>query len=278
VCLERLKIERLRFNALHTFINCLLQTAAHCAFTTHRSRSDQRRTYLENECMTNAALIVAAGRGSRMMREVPKQYLPLCGRVVLWHTVQAFLGSDLIDHVRVVIHLEDRALYDAAVAGINDARLGDPVPGGASRAASVRLGLEALQADAPAHVLIHDAARPFCSPDLIAAVLDPLVEVEGAFAALPVVDALWKADGTLATEPVPREGLWRAQTPQAFRFEAIMKAHAKGNAAAADDVAIARQAGLTVRVVEGDEANFKITLPRDLERAERMLAIPQTTL
>lgn len=228
--------------------------------------------------MTNAALIVAAGRGSRMMRETPKQYLSLGGRAVLWHTVQAFLGSDLIDHVRVVIHLEDRALYDAAVAGINDARLGDPVPGGASRAASVRLGLEALQADAPAHVLIHDAARPFCSPDLIAAVLDPLLEVEGAFAALPVVDALWKADGTLATEPVPREGLWRAQTPQAFRFEAIMKAHAKGNAAAADDVAIARQAGLTVRVVEGDEANFKITLPRDLERAERMLAIPQTTL
>jgi len=229
-----------------------------------------------DEQIINAALIVAAGRGSRMMRETPKQYLPLGQQAVLWHTVQAFLRSDLIDLVRVVIHPEDQALYNAAVAGTNDARLGEPVPGGASRACSVRLGLESLRADAPDHVLIHDAARPFCSSDLIAAVLDSLAEVEGAFAALPVVDALWKADRLQAIEPVPREGLWRAQTPQAFRFEAILAAHAKGDATAADDVAIARQAGLNVRVVEGSQANFKITLPRDLDRAERMLAESKT--
>src|SRR6056297_2564608 len=132
--------------------------------------------------------------------------------------------------------------------------------------------LEALQTDRPDHVLIHDAARPFCSPDLIAAVLAPLAEVEGAFAALPVVDALWKAEGSKALIPVPREGLWRAQTPQAFRYAAILAAHANGDGDAADDVAIARQAGLAVRVVEGSEYNFKITLPRDLERAERMLS------
>ena len=222
--------------------------------------------------MTNAALIVAAGRGSRMMRDTPKQYLPLAGHAVLWHTVQAFLASSDIDRVCVVIHPEDRALYDAAVAGIDDVRLAEPVSGGASRAASVRLGLEALQIDKPDHVLIQDAARPFCSPDLIAAVLAPLTEVEGAFAALPVVDALWKAEGSEALTPVPREGLWRAQTPQAFRYAAILAAHANGDGDAADDVAIARQAGLTVRVVEGSEDNFKITLPRDLERAERMLS------
>src|SRR6056297_3189926 len=222
--------------------------------------------------MTNAALIVAAGRGSRMMRDTPKQYLPLGGHAVLWHTVQAFLASPDINRVCVVIHPEDRALYDAAVAGIDDVRLAEPVSGGASRAASVRLGLEALQTDRPDHVLIHDAARPFCSPDLIAAVLAPLAEVEGAFAALPVVDALWKAEGSEALTPVPREGLWRAQTPQAFRYAAILAAHANGDGDAADDVAIARQAGLAVRVVEGSEYNFKITLPRDLERAERMLS------
>jgi len=222
--------------------------------------------------MTNAALIVAAGRGSRMMRDTPKQYLPLAGHAVLWHTVQAFLASSDIDRVCVVIQPEDRALYDAAVAGIDDVRLAEPVSGGASRAASVRLGLEALQIDKPDHVLIQDAARPFCSPDLIAAVLAPLTEVEGAFAALPVVDALWKAEGSEALTPVPREGLWRAQTPQAFRYAAILAAHANGDGDAADDVAIARQAGLTVRVVEGSEDNFKITLPRDLERAERMLS------
>lgn len=222
--------------------------------------------------MSNAALIVAAGRGSRMMQDMPKQYLTLGGRAVLWHTVQAFLASDRIDAVRVVIHPDDRVLYDSAVAGTNDPRLGAPVSGGASRAASVRLGLEALQADAPDHVLIHDAARPFCTPRLIAAVLDPLVQVDGAFAALPVVDALWKAEGTEAITPVSREGLWRAQTPQAFRFEPILAAHATGDAAAADDVEIARSVGLTVRVVEGAEENFKITLPRDLARAEQVLA------
>ena len=222
--------------------------------------------------MTNAALIVAAGRGSRMMRDTPKQYLPLAGHAVLWHTVQAFLASSDIDRLRVVIQPEDRALYDAAVAGIDDPRLRDPVSGGASRAASVRLGLEALQIDTPDHVLIQDAARPFCSPDLIAAVLAPLNEVEGAFAALPVVDALWKAEGSEALTPVPRECLWRAQTPQAFRYAAILTAHVNGDTDAADDVAIARQAGLTVRVVEGSEDNFKITLPRDLDRAERLLA------
>lgn len=221
--------------------------------------------------MTNAALIVAAGRGSRMLQETPKQYLTLSGHAVLWHTVQAFLASDRIDTVRVVIHPDDQALYDSAVAGIEDARLGAPVPGGASRAASVRLGLEALQADAPEHVLIHDAARPFCPAHLIAAVLEPLAEVEGAFAALPVVDALWKAKGSEALSPVPRDGLWRAQTPQAFRFDAILAAHVTGDAAAADDVEIARAAGLRVRVVEGAEENFKITLPRDLARAEELL-------
>ena len=225
----------------------------------------------KDDLMTNAALIVAAGRGSRMRQEMPKQYLPLSGHAVLWHTVQAFLSSDRIDAVHVVIHPDDQALYDDAVAGITDARLGAPVRGGASRAASVRLGLEALQADAPEHVLIHDAARPFCPTHLIAAVLEPLAQVEGAFAALPVVDALWKADGVEALNPVARDGLWRAQTPQAFRFDAILAAHVTGDAAAADDVEIARAAGLRVRVVEGAEENFKITLPRDLARAEELL-------
>ncbi len=222
--------------------------------------------------MTNAALIVAAGRGSRMRQETPKQYLPLKGKAVLWHTVQAFLASGAIDRVCVVIHPDDRTFYDKAVAGIEDPRLGSPVAGGASRAQSVRLGLGALRSDSPAHVLVHDAARPFCTPNLIAAVLAPLSEVEGAFAALPVVDALWTTAGSEALTPVSRGGLWRAQTPQAFRYEAILAAHDQGDGTAADDVEIARQAGLTVRVVEGSEENFKITLPRDLDRAERLLA------
>jgi 2-C-methyl-D-erythritol 4-phosphate cytidylyltransferase len=230
--------------------------------------------------MTNAVLIVAAGRGSRMMQEVPKQYLPLGDHTVLWHTVQALLASAAIDQLRVVIHPDDRLLYKAAVVGIDDPRLCDPIEGGASRATSVRFGLEALSQQRPKHVLIHDAARPFCSSELIEAVLTPLDEVDGAFAALPVVDALWKVEAGNALEPVRREGLWRAQTPQAFRFDAILNAHLLGNVNAADDVEIARTAGLIVRLVEGAEVNFKITLPRDLERAERILAdeVPRNTL
>lgn len=222
--------------------------------------------------MTNAALIVAAGRGSRMMQETPKQYLSLGGKTVLWHTVNAFLTSQEINQICVVIHRDDQTLYNQAVAEIRDPRLMTPIYGGATRAASVRLGLEALQYHCPKHVLIHDAARPFCPSELISAVIAPLDDVEGTFAALPVVDALWKTEGIEALAPVPRAGLWRAQTPQAFRYQDILRAHLTGDASATDDVETAREAGLRVHVVKGAEENFKITLPCDLERAERILA------
>lgn len=221
--------------------------------------------------VTNAALIVAAGRGSRMGAEVPKQYLTLGAHAVLHHTITALLASDQIAVVQVVIHPEDGARYAAATAQIDDPRLRPPVPGGASRAASVRLGLDALAGDRPTHVLIHDAARPFCSPDLIARVIAALADADGAFAALPVVDALWNTDGVRATTPVSRDGLWRAQTPQGFRYAAILAAHQRLNTDAADDVEVARLAGLTVQVVEGEEDNFKITLPRDLDRAQQLV-------
>lgn len=222
--------------------------------------------------MTNAALIVAAGRGSRMGGDTPKQYLTLGGHAILHHTVTAFLASDQIDSVRVVIHPDDADLYASTTAGITDARLLSPVPGGASRSASVRLGLDALSDIAPDRVLIHDAARPFCSTGLITAVLDALSGADGAFAALPVVDALWKTENHLAITPVPRDGLWRAQTPQGFRYAAILDAHQSLGTETADDVEVARLAGLTVQVVEGAEDNFKITRPRDLVRAEDILA------
>ena len=129
------------------------------------------------------ALIVAAGRGRRMGEALPKQFLPLAGQPILKRTIAAFLAEDWIDRVTVVINPDDRALYDAAIRGTGDDRLSVPVPGGATRAASVRLGLEALAAPAPDRVLIHDAARPFVSADLIAQVACALDEADGAFAA-----------------------------------------------------------------------------------------------
>lgn len=220
--------------------------------------------------MRTVALIVAAGRGTRLGAPVPKQYLDLGDTPVLARSIAALLSHAAIRGVRVVIHPEDRARYEAAVAGIADSRLGPAIDGAETRAGSVRAGLEALAADAPDRVLIHDAARPFVTPAVIGAVLEGLATADGAFPALPVVDALWRVGGGgAATEPAPREGLWRAQTPQGFGFAAILAAHRGHAGEAADDVAVARAAGLAVAVVPGDDANAKITTAADLERARR---------
>ena len=221
--------------------------------------------------LRTAGLIVAAGRGQRLGEATPKQYLPLGARPVLWHALDALLAHPAIDLVAVVIHPGDRALYDAAVAGLDDLRLRPPVAGGAARAASVLAGLEAVAAEAPDRVLIHDAARPFLSPALISAILEALDSAPAALPALPVVDALWRGADGLATVPVPRDGLWRAQTPQGFHFAAILAAHRARTGDAADDAEVARAAGLAVRLVPGDEDAFKITTTADLERARARL-------
>ena len=230
--------------------------------------------------MRTAGLIVAAGRGQRLGDATPKQYLALGADSVLGRAVAALLAHPAIDGLRVVIHPDDRPLYDAAVAAIADPRLGPPVAGGATRAASVLAGLEALaeageaSGEAPARVLIHDAARPFVPAAVIGAVLDALAEAPAAFPALPVVDALWRGAAGTATEIAPREGLWRAQTPQGFRFAEILAAHrahaAESRGEALDDVAVATAAGHAARIVPGDEAAFKITTAADLARARSM--------
>jgi 2-C-methyl-D-erythritol 4-phosphate cytidylyltransferase/2-C-methyl-D-erythritol 2,4-cyclodiphosphate synthase len=217
--------------------------------------------------MHTAGLIVAAGRGQRLGHATPKQYLPLGGGTVLGHAIGALLAHPAVDLVRVVIHPDDRDLYDAAVAGIGDPRLGPPVAGGERRSDSVLAGLEALADAAPARVLIHDAARPFVAVAVIGAVLDAHDEVPAAFPALPVVDALWRGTGDAAEVPAPREGLWRAQTPQGFRFAEILAAHRAHVGEALDDVAVATAAGHAARIVPGDEAAFKITTAADLARA-----------
>ncbi|MBP7241363.1 bifunctional 2-C-methyl-D-erythritol 4-phosphate cytidylyltransferase/2-C-methyl-D-erythritol 2,4-cyclodiphosphate synthase [Amaricoccus sp.] len=217
--------------------------------------------------MKVAGLVVAAGRGVRLGGDVPKQYLTLGGETVLARAVRALLAHPAVAAVRVAISPDDAARYARAMEGIDDSRLLPPVPGGADRAASVRAGLEALAPDAPDIVLIHDAARPFLGRDVIDRVLAALDHAPAAFPALPVVDALWRGADGHADEPAPRDGLWRAQTPQGFRFDAILAAHHAHRGPAADDVAVARAAGLEVALVAGDEANYKITDPADMARA-----------
>ena len=219
----------------------------------------------------SVALVVAAGRGRRFGGESPKQYASLAGRPLLRHSLAAFAAHPGIDAVRAVIHPDDRAHYEAAADGLG---LLAPVPGGGSRQESVRLGLESLEGTAPGRVLIHDGARPFVEPALIDRVLDALERAPGAIAALPVTDTLKRGEAERIAGTVRREGLWRAQTPQGFRFEDILAAHraARDTPDLTDDAAVAERAGLEVLLVEGSPANLKVTTPRDLARAERWLA------
>lgn len=222
--------------------------------------------------MSTAVVIVAAGRGHRLGGETPKQYVPLAGRCALRRCVERFLEIGRIDMLLAVIHPDDSQLCADALHGVTSRRLLPPVAGGSTRAESVLRGLQALAPRSPTRVLIHDAARPFVPAEVVLAVVDALDTAPGAFAALPVVDALWSGEDNRARAPVPRDGLWRAQTPQGFHFDRILAAHRDHRGDAADDVAVARAAGLEVRIVAGSEANYKITTAADLARARADVA------
>ena len=235
--------------------------------------------------MSTVALIVAAGRSTRFGGPTPKTYAMLAGRPVLSHSIDTFAGHSAIDAVCVVIQEDHRSLYQRAVTDCQSVlSLLEPVSGGNERQDSVRLGLKSLSVLAPDRVIIHDAARPLIPAELIDRVLAPLSaqnsNVAGSIAALPIPDTIKRATTEIpgdrrmkVLETLDRHTLWRAQTPQAFDFGAIMTAHeqAAGNALT-DDSAVAEAAGLEVVLVPGDVENFKITNSDDLSRAEMMLS------
>ncbi|SHF89820.1 2-C-methyl-D-erythritol 2,4-cyclodiphosphate synthase [Kaistia soli DSM 19436] len=220
------------------------------------------------------ALIVAAGRGVRAGGGLPKQYRSIGGEAILARTVRLFLDHPDISAVAVVIHPNDAALYGAAVRDAPG--LLPAVAGGATRQASVRLGLEALAPLAPDAVLIHDAVRPFASPALISRVIDALEAHDAVLAASPVTDTLKRADESgFVGDTVPRENLFAAETPQGFRFTTILDAHRRASEArieATDDAALAEWAGLPVKLVTGARTNIKLTSPEDIEMADARLA------
>src|ERR1700722_15560544 len=217
------------------------------------------------ECI---ALVVAAGRGTRLGGALPKQYRTLAGQALLRHSVERLISHPRIDGLRVVYHPEDHDLYEAAIAGLD---LLPPVAGGAARQDSARLGLESLEPLAPARVLIHDAARPFIDHGVIDRVLDALDQAPGAIPALPIADTVKRGEHGVVTGTLDRAGLWRVQTPQGFDYRAILAAHrAVAGLELTDDAAVAERAGLAVRLVEGSETNFKVTSPEDFARAEKL--------
>ena len=226
--------------------------------------------------MRMAALIVAAGRGARAATETlqPKQYCRIGSEPMLTHTLCAFAAHSGIGDIVVVIHPDDRVLYEEAAGPFAD-RLLAPVLGGARRQDSVRAGLEALAERSPDLVLIHDAARPFVDGALISRVTASLQGHACALPCLPVTDTLKREEHGRITGTVSREGLWRAQTPQGFHFDAILAAH---RAAAqdptldfTDDAAVAEWFGLDVALVEGAEHNRKLTTAEDLTIADEMM-------
>ncbi|HEY3910074.1 MAG TPA: bifunctional 2-C-methyl-D-erythritol 4-phosphate cytidylyltransferase/2-C-methyl-D-erythritol 2,4-cyclodiphosphate synthase [Stellaceae bacterium] len=215
------------------------------------------------------ALIVAAGRGSRFGGDLPKQYLPLGGAVVLRHAAAAFARHPRIAQVMVAIRPEDCGRFEQAVHGLT---VLPPVAGGATRQDSVRLGLEALAPHHPRQVLIHDAARPFPDPVLIDRVIDALGRAPAAIPALALRDTIKRAENGIVRETVDRSGLWRAQTPQGFHFDAILAAHrAMAGRQLTDDAAVAEAAGLAPLLVAGSEDNLKVTTADDLAAAERLI-------
>lgn len=208
-----------------------------------------------------AAIVVAAGQGLRAGQPVPKQFAPWRGKPVLRHSVEALAQAGIAPIV-VAVPENAEEIAGETLFGIRGVVL---VTGGATRQASVRAALEALEADAPDHVLIHDAARPILPAAVIARLQAALAHHRGAIPVLPVVDSLAQAAGGMMGAAADREALRRVQTPQAFHYPAILAAHRawQGEAAAGDDGQVAQAAGLAVALVEGDEVLKKLTFASD---------------
>jgi 2-C-methyl-D-erythritol 4-phosphate cytidylyltransferase/2-C-methyl-D-erythritol 2,4-cyclodiphosphate synthase len=214
-----------------------------------------------------AALIVAAGRGERAGGTVAKQYRRLAGRPMVRRSVEAF--AKRADLIQVVIGADQARDYGAAMQGFDCL---PPVGGGATRQQSARNGMEALVAHKPDLVLIHDAARPLVSSALIDRVIAALADADAAIPLLAVADTLKReTNGTWTT--IPRQELLRAQTPQGFRFAAILRAHREfATRDLTDDMALAELADLKIASVPGEDTNMKITSPEDFATAERLLS------
>ena len=217
-----------------------------------------------------AAVIVAAGRGTRAGGDLPKQYRALAGEPVIRASLSLFSWHGEVGAVQAVIHRDDVTSYDAAAKGL---KLMPPVFGGSTRQASVLAGLEALSAGSPDIVLVHDAARPFCSSGLVSRAIAACAQTGAAIPGLEVTDTIKRVDSAgLITGTVDRAELRSVQTPQAFAFPALLDAHRKAAAAGrddfTDDAALVEWAGLKVISFAGEASNTKLTTDEDFSRAE----------
>ncbi len=216
------------------------------------------------------ALVLAGGRGIRAGGGIPKQYRRIAGVPMMRLTLEAFAAHPHVEAVRAVIHRDDRDAFADICAGLDIAQ---PIFGGETRQESSLNGLTNIESLAPDNVLIQDAARPFTDMGTIDRVIDALARTPAAIAAVPVSDTIKRGDsGDRVAATVDRAGLWRAQTPQGFRYGPILAAYrAAGERNFTDDAAVAEAAGLEVALVMGHEDNIKITTEHDFARAEQIV-------
>lgn len=235
--------------------------------------------------MSVVAVIVAAGRGMRAGGGIPKQYRSLAGAPVLARTVDVFLSHRAVDRVLCAIHPDDRALYDEAVASLRAPKLMAPVHGGESRQDTVRLAIEHLGSSGETDTicLVHDAARPFASSELIDRAIDAAAVHVAAVPGVPVSDTIKQVDGTgTVTGTIDRSVLRAVQTPQMFRLGTLAQAHARASDAGrndfTDDGALIEWAGGSVHVFAGDPMNTKLTHASDFAEAERRIGAASVPL
>lgn len=220
-----------------------------------------------------AAIVVAAGKGLRTGGSLPKQFVAWRGKPLVRHSVEALREAGIAPIV-VAIPQGFEECAAQALTGLDGIRF---THGGATRQESVRLALEALESDAPARVLVHDAARPVLPQSVITGLLATLDRGPAAIPVLPVVDSMVRGDQGAMADKVVREDLYRVQTPQAFDYALILAAHRAwdGQPDAGDDAQVATASGIPVLLAEGDEALRKITFAADLEEQD-MTPYPRT--
>jgi 2-C-methyl-D-erythritol 4-phosphate cytidylyltransferase len=222
--------------------------------------------------VTATALLLAAGIGSRLGQGTPKAFVSINGRPIFVFSLEAMEASGVIDAVVLVAPRSELARAGVMVEALGSSLVHDLVPGGASRSSSVREGLSASPPNTDV-VVCHDAARPFASSELFRRVVDALPSADGVVPVIPSPDTIKRVDGSRVVETIPRDVVGLAQTPQAFRADALRAAHERDSKDATDDATLLERAGFRVVTVEGEPSNFKITTSEDLSRAVARFAL-----
>ncbi|MDQ3013627.1 MAG: 2-C-methyl-D-erythritol 4-phosphate cytidylyltransferase [Acidobacteriota bacterium] len=224
----------------------------------------------------NIAIIPAAGSGTRVGGQISKQFLEIAGAPILVHTMQRFIECDDIGALAIALPADKLNEYRSRSQTVDVCKPVFYVSGGAERSDSILNALDAIAHLNPEIVAVHDAVRPFVSPAQISAVIARAQEVGAAILALPATDTIKEVENGLIQRTIDRRRVWRAQTPQAFRYDLLMRANLEAKAAnlpsamTTDDAMLVEQLGAPVAVIEGSPNNIKITTPEDLVLAEKL--------